>query len=321
MYPILYDVCNNCRLTKNTSDVSCVNNQTVQWIYNVFHECVNNPKEEVGFILGLVSICCWICASVPQLYENYKTKKVEEAIAFMFLLLWLFGDLSNLIGCLLTGQLPIQIITAVYYVGMDIIMISQYGYYRMINKSRARADQNASVNNSASRHIVPCCFLMAMLPLSLLGKSFGPESTSNVEHRRIGRTLLAEDLRHGGHILPTDPEDIAGYAIGCISSLLYLGSRLPQIIKNQRRRKTEGVSINLFILAVAGNALYGSSVLLQDPDPGKTYGQFIMQHLPWLIGSLGTMTLDFIALTQILYFNPPCRKIKESEEDTEHLIA
>lgn len=59
IYPLLIDV------AKNSSDITCLNNQTVQWIYHVFHQCVNDVKEEIGFTLGLISICCWICASVP----------------------------------------------------------------------------------------------------------------------------------------------------------------------------------------------------------------------------------------------------------------
>lgn len=106
-------------------------------------------------------------------------------------------------------------------------MISQYGYYRMINRRKARTGdiigvnkifcwlpnwcetvfcwtgENGLVNNSVARHIVPCCFLMAMLPLSLLGKNSGTESTSNFEHHRIGRSLLSENLQHGGPLLPT----------------------------------------------------------------------------------------------------------------------
>ena len=34
-------------------------------------------------------------------------------------------------------------------------------------------------------------------------------------------------------------------------------------------------------------------ILMQDPEAGDTYGQFIVYQLPWLIGSLGTMSLDF----------------------------
>jgi hypothetical protein len=34
--------------------------------------------------------------------------------------------LTNLIGCILTDQLPIQKITAVYYITMDVVLLSQF---------------------------------------------------------------------------------------------------------------------------------------------------------------------------------------------------
>lgn len=326
MYPLVFDVCTNCGVSKNNStNLTCESNQTVEWIFYVFHECVNTPKEEVGFILGLISICCWVCASVPQLVENYRKKHVEEAISFLFLMFWLFGDSSNLIGCLLTGQLAIQIVTSIYYVFMDIVMILQYLYYKARNKRQARLETNGVINdilvngNTRTKNIVVCAFFLAVVPLSFLRQNSESQLVSEFEHQKIGRTLLSSsDAQQGSPLLPTDPEDVIGYVIGCVSSVFYLASRLPQIIKNYKRRQTEGVSISLFILAVAGNALYGTSILLQDPDPGKTYTQFILLHLPWLIGSLGTMSLDFILLTQILHYNPPCKKNNKTEDDDEN---
>ena len=48
-----------------SGNVTCVEPEYYLWVYNVFHECVYNPKEEVGFVLGLVSILCWIIATLP----------------------------------------------------------------------------------------------------------------------------------------------------------------------------------------------------------------------------------------------------------------
>jgi len=43
-----------------------------------------------------------------------------------------------------------------------------------------------------------------------------------------------------------------------------------------------------------GNLLYGTSVLLKNPEPGQSEGDYILHHLPWLIGSLGVLSLDVI---------------------------
>ena len=49
--------------------------------------------------------------------------------------------------------------------------------------------------------------------------------------RHVGRTLLSS----GAQNISWDSQTIIGYILGCISALLYVSSRLPQIIKNVRR--------------------------------------------------------------------------------------
>lgn len=59
-----------------------------------------------------------------------------------------------------------------------------------------------------------------------------------------------------------------------------------------KRKSTEGVSFFLFALVILGNTTYGLSVLLKNPDDGQGEKSYIIHHLPWLIGSLGTLSLD-----------------------------
>lgn len=49
---------------------------------------------------------------------------------------------------------------------------------------------------------------------------------------------------------------ILGYA----SAVCYLGARIPQIIKNQREKSCEGLSLLFFMLSLLGNATYGAGV-------------------------------------------------------------
>ncbi|XP_035697405.1 lysosomal amino acid transporter 1 homolog [Branchiostoma floridae] len=273
--------------------VNCSEHGGVEWIWHTFHQCVVGPKEYTGFILGLVSILCWIVVSLPQLYKGWKSGNADTALSLPFLLLWLFGDTANLIGCLLTGQLPIQLYTAIYYVFMDCLMISQWFYCliknRRKNKSLSLAvpgGDDFSVNNA----VLSCCLM-----LSLNGLVFGlfpwqrDAAMATVKHAS-GRSLL-------NHPLFPDAESDAGYAVGIGSSVLYLGSRMPQIYKNWKRKSTEGLSIWMFSLAILGNLLYGLQILLQ-----STKGYFIIRHLPWLVGSLGTMTFDATLFLQFFVY-------------------
>jgi uncharacterized protein with PQ loop repeat len=44
--------------------------------------------------------------------------------------------------------------------------------------------------------------------------------------------------------------------MGWLSALLYVGSRIPQLVKNYKNRSTEGLSIGMFLCAVMGNIFY-----------------------------------------------------------------
>ena len=53
------------------------------------------------------------------------------------------------------------------------------------------------------------------------------------------------------------------------------------------RCSVEGLSLYMFILAVLGNVTYGLGILLYSVD-----GIFLLQKLPWLVGSIGTLSFD-----------------------------
>ena len=54
----------------NSTNGPCQHPNPVMWVYEISGQCIYNVKEEVGFILGLVSLFCWLAASLPQLHEN-----------------------------------------------------------------------------------------------------------------------------------------------------------------------------------------------------------------------------------------------------------
>jgi len=61
---------------------------------------------------------------------------------------------------------------------------------------------------------------------------------------------------------PSDGEEVAlgAQILGYTSALCYLGARIPQIIKNQKERSCEGLSLLFFMLSLLGNATYGAGV-------------------------------------------------------------
>ncbi|XP_013865803.1 lysosomal amino acid transporter 1 homolog [Austrofundulus limnaeus] len=123
-----------------------------------------------------------------------------------------------------------------------------------------------------------------------------PERTSGFRSRSL---LSASD---DGSFQPFTKNEIIGFAIGSLSSVLYLCSRLPQMYTNFKRKSTEGVSYFLFALVILGNTTYGLSVLLKNPDLGNSESSYLVHHLPWLVGSLGTLSLDLIISVQFLIY-------------------
>ncbi|KAG8217880.1 hypothetical protein J3R82DRAFT_6046 [Butyriboletus roseoflavus] len=79
-------------------------------------------------LLGFVSIGCWLGAQFPQILENIKQQSCES-LALPFLFNWMLGDASNLIGCLLTHQLPFQTYLATYFCCVDCCLLYQFFYY------------------------------------------------------------------------------------------------------------------------------------------------------------------------------------------------
>lgn len=79
---------------------------------------------------------------------------------------------------------------------------------------------------------------------------------------------------------------------------LYLMSRIPQLVKNFKRQSVEGLSASLFIFAVCGNLTYASSILTH---PGQTLDS-LLEALPYLIGSAGTLLFDFSIFCQFIYY-------------------
>ena len=276
------------KLNEQQSD-NCTNG--TYWIYTYFGECVRSSLQYAAFIIGLFSILFWIFAQLPQLITNCRTGKADVALSPLFLLQWLGGDLTNLIGALLTGQLPTQIATAIYFVIMDAVLLTQYCYY-LVKNNKNRFKKCRRLRSTTPLYVVILCGGTFILTNKMLSyASHVPQSINTIP----GRTLLSTNKYV---VDPGNWEDIVGYIIGCISALLYLSSRVPQIVKNFRRRSTAGLSLIMFIMAVMGNLTYGLGILLYSLD-----SIFLLRKLPWLIGSVGTLCFDFTIFIQFIIFS------------------
>uniref|UniRef100_A0A0M3IJY8 PQLC2 n=1 Tax=Ascaris lumbricoides TaxID=6252 RepID=A0A0M3IJY8_ASCLU len=101
------------QLQDDLSEGNCTHG--IKWILEVFAGCVDTNLKLCGFILGFVSLILWLLPLIPQLLQNYRTKKCE-GLSIFFLLFWMVGDSCNMTGAILTNQQPIQKIIGVYYI-------------------------------------------------------------------------------------------------------------------------------------------------------------------------------------------------------------
>jgi uncharacterized protein with PQ loop repeat len=97
--------------------------------------CVPTILALVSTILGTCSIISWLFAQLPQIYKNYKLKSTS-GLSIFFLTEWLLGDVSNLLGSLLTQQATWQVIIACYYVFVDCALCGQWVWYGLLKHGR-----------------------------------------------------------------------------------------------------------------------------------------------------------------------------------------
>ncbi|KDQ11101.1 hypothetical protein BOTBODRAFT_466108 [Botryobasidium botryosum FD-172 SS1] len=253
---------------------------------------------DASSILGWMSLACWIVVYSPQFIENYQLQS-GEGLSIAFILIWLVGDLTNLLGALLAGLLPTVTFVALYYSLCDILLLAQIYYYRW--KAAARLEKEEVAGGSAET----------------TGLLAGSSSDEEVRVKTAAENARGQMLRNAICVLfvigtgvaawyfgpnkaktPTEdgPMDLTSQILGYISMLLYLSSRIPQIFKN-RETKCTGLSPVFFAFAMTGNITYVLSICSASMDK-----HYLLVNASWLAGSIGTILLDIYVLYQFIHY-------------------
>lgn len=87
-----------------------------------------------------ISIACWVVVYSPQIIENFRCSSAD-GLSLAFIVIWLFGDISNLLGSVLQGVLPTMTILAAYYIIADFVLLGQCFYYRGSRQSGLEAEE------------------------------------------------------------------------------------------------------------------------------------------------------------------------------------
>lgn len=102
---------------------------------STFHTCIPTPLAFASTLLGCLSILSWLFAQLPQIIKNHRLKSTS-GLSIYFLAEWCLGDLTNLFGCLLTGQATWQIIIGAYYCFVDLALVGQWIWFEGLGRGR-----------------------------------------------------------------------------------------------------------------------------------------------------------------------------------------
>jgi uncharacterized protein with PQ loop repeat len=371
----------------------------------------------ISGICGSISIACWVVVFSPQIIENFR-RSSAEGLSVEFVIIWLAGDVFNILGSVLQGVLPTMIILAIYYTFADVVLLAQCFYYRGFHFRDPRPDLVVSSEEESSaagptetspllhggdQHIPSAADVeyntqnrsrrssfrerLTSLDATHLSPAapMHPQPISSADPSEL-RTTIKPSTRPrtwaqailfnstvillvvaagilGWYLSPSSSTDYSsepsdhpskhdpathptfnlwGQIFGYICALLYLASRVPQLLLNYRRKSTEGLNALFFIFACIGNLTYVFSILAFEtrcstyisgagfedasrhhhgrwqerscsPDEARAiYGRYLLVNLSWLIGSFGALMLDFAVFGQFWVYRT--RSVKKDVE-------
>ncbi|BGP41912.1 Putative vacuolar membrane transporter for cationic amino acids [Rhodotorula kratochvilovae] len=248
---------------------------------------------------------------------------------------WLTGDITNLLGSVWQGLIPTVIILALcvqlptlwsrsteltlpapcrYYTGCDIILIFQVFYYRRKRRLHPELYERLAESDGLApteAHHAPLAPEQTPLLSSFSAHAPTEAAMSPALQRTkdilsyaggfvlivvVGIVAWFANAHAGRRGRVEEVWDTSAQVVGWVSAFLYLGSRLPQLALN-RKTKCAGLSLLMFAFAVCGNGTYVASILLTSTSP-----QHLLVNAPWLLGSGGTIFLDFLVLGQFAWY-------------------
>ncbi|GKT66526.1 vacuolar membrane PQ-loop repeat protein [Colletotrichum tofieldiae] len=314
----------------------------------------HTPKveEALSGIFGSISLTAWICLLLPQLLANYKAQSAD-GLSMGFLIIWLIGDVTNLLGALFTHLAPTAVALATYFCFADLVLIGQCVYYNtknarrasrrrssaavagtpaeatedepLLRSSRRRSSSAAGLPGSHRRQGLHEESSLDPLRKMVTGEDDTPDSNPWLHNTLsifavylVGAAGWFISYKAGAWDSPDadldSPEQAAGtmekvgLMLGYFSAVCYLTARIPQIVKNYREKSCEGLALLFFLLSLTGNLTYGASLVAFKQD--KAY---LLNALPWLLGSLGTMVEDFVIFAQF-HMYAPRRETKHDDQ-------
>jgi len=247
--------------------------------------CIYNNWDVADFLVGMGSVLLWTVALLPQIWQNYATKKVESQ-SVLFWILWITGDTCNLIACFLSGQVVWNTSLAIIYATSCYIVLIQWWYYSYcFSGGTYRALHNPE---SYTGGLWKTCLVLLCCGLFLAS---GGTTT--------GGWLDAGAAASAGEVAPTprrlmhsagaprkglSDEAIVGEVMGWGMAVLYVSSRIPQLYKTITSKEAEDLSAQMFFFTCLGNLTQFASLVLK---PKREWSwEYAVNTAPWTINAL-----------------------------------
>ncbi|KAH6605603.1 PQ-loop protein [Trichoderma cornu-damae] len=226
----------------------------------------------ISGIFGSISMAAWICVILPQMIVNYRAKSAD-GLSMPFLVVWMIGDATNLIAAASSAEAAEATEEA------PLLGERRPSHRRSVSTEDAGKialagdellERSSWSSNAAS--------LLGVYVVGFVGWYLSYKAGAYSETDPV--------VFNTGEV-PSDLLEKVGIALGYFSAACYLCARVPQIIKNYREKSCEGLSVLFFMLSLTGNLTYAISIVAYSQER-----KYIINTIPWLIGSLGTVAED-----------------------------
>ncbi|KAH6643226.1 PQ loop repeat-domain-containing protein [Boeremia exigua] len=291
--------------------------------------------EALSEICGTTSIVAWVVVFSPQILKNFR-RGSSDGLSLHFLVVWLLGDVFNVVGAILQGTLPTMITLAIYFTVADIVLLAQYFFYTGFTwkdniqpptpqpTEAVEPDERTTLldgDERQRRNKNNKTYAAKESATRLTSIRLQPHLSNTVAVLLVCTTGICSWYllrRFASSDRPAPARDIPqfntwGQIFGWLCAVFYFGSRFPQLILNWRRKSVDGLSILFFLFACLGNFTYVLSIIAFNPasavsnrcrscDARKIYGRHILVNLPWLVDGLGTLLLDTAIFAQFFLY-------------------
>jgi uncharacterized protein with PQ loop repeat len=238
--------------------------------------------EVLSWVMSTLSNIVWLFVFIPQILEN-KRNKSSVAISFYLILLWYIGDTLSSISVVYKNAKPMLLYVGIYHIIFDLIFITQVIYYRL---PTIQTYPHLLNENTYQYDLI--FYIKDVIKMEEVSMFFG---------YNLFLLIILPVLQH-------IPHQIIGNILAWLSTIIFLVSRLPQILLNHKRRSVSGLSFITFINISIANQLFLISVLINllDFTTSSLKSKFIFENLPWIVGSSGTIFFDTIIFVQFLKY-------------------